>query len=101
MLDETADRKFTMEPRFKDEPQTSTELASWYENNFLRAIDRVRAMSAEELLTPVDFYGVFNLPVVYYLGVREQSQHPSSRTARHLSSSHGIKVPVHLRRQLR
>jgi uncharacterized damage-inducible protein DinB len=30
MLDETADRKFVMEPRFKDEPNTSAELASWY-----------------------------------------------------------------------
>jgi uncharacterized damage-inducible protein DinB len=68
MLDEIADRKFTMEPRFKDEPKTSAELVSWYGENFPRAIERVRAMSAEELLTPVDFYGVFTLPVVYYLG---------------------------------
>jgi uncharacterized damage-inducible protein DinB len=57
-----------MEPRFKDEPKTSAELVSWYGENFPRAIERVRAMSAEELLTPVDFYGVFTLPVVYYLG---------------------------------
>src|SRR5580704_8647664 len=66
MLDETADRKFLMEARFKDEPKTSAELASWYEQNFLRAIERVRAMSPEELLTP-DFYGAFTLPVFYYL----------------------------------
>jgi uncharacterized damage-inducible protein DinB len=33
-----------------------------------RASARVRAMSAQELLTPVDFFGVFNLPCVHYLG---------------------------------
>ena len=68
MLDEVADRKFAMEARFKDEPRTTAELAAWYEKNFPRAIERVRAMSAEELLTPVDFYGVFTLPNVFYLG---------------------------------
>jgi len=93
MLDETADRKFVMEPRFKDEPATSAELASWYEKNFLRAIERVRAMSAEELLTPVDFYGAFTLPVVYYLGfVNNHSIHHRGALATYLRPM-GAKCP--------
>ena len=93
MLDETADRKFTMEPRFKDEPKTSAELVSWYEENFPRAIERVRAMSAEELLTPVDFYGVFTLPVVYYLGfVNNHSVHHRGQLSTYLRAMGG-KVP--------
>jgi len=33
-----------------------------------RGIDRVRALSAEKLVTPIDFFGVFNLPGAFYLG---------------------------------
>ncbi len=93
MLDETADRKFVMEPRFKDEPNTSAELASWYEKNFSRAIERVRSMSAEELLTPVDFYGAFNLPVVFYLAfVNNHSIHHRGQLATYLRPM-GSKCP--------
>jgi uncharacterized damage-inducible protein DinB len=93
MLDEVADRKFVMEPRFKDEPKTSDDLASWYEKNFSRAIERVQTMSAEELLTPVDFYGAFNLPVVYYLAfVNNHSIHHRGQLATYLRPM-GAKCP--------
>ena len=93
MLDETADRNFNMEPRFKDEPKTTDELVSWYEKNYLRAIDRVRAMSPEELLTPVDFYGAFTLPVVFYLGfVNNHSVHHRGQLATYLRPM-GSKCP--------
>jgi uncharacterized damage-inducible protein DinB len=93
MLDETADRKFAMEARFKDEPKTTAELVSWYEQNYLRAIDRVRAMSPEELLTPVDFYGAFTLPVVFYLGfVNNHSIHHRGQLATYLRPM-GSKCP--------
>ena len=94
MLDETADRKFAMEPRFKDEPKTTAELVSWYEQNYLRAIERVRAMSPEELLTPVDFYGAFTLPVVFYLGfVNNHSIHHRGQLATYLRPM-GSKCPA-------
>ncbi len=94
MLDETADRKFDMEPRFKEEPETAVDVADWYEKNFSRAIERVRSMSAEELLTPVDFYGVFNLPVVYYLAfVNNHSIHHRGQLAAYLRPM-GAKCPA-------
>jgi uncharacterized damage-inducible protein DinB len=94
MLDEIADRKFVMEPRFKDEPKTSTEMASWYETNLNNAIERVRAMSPEELLTPVDFYGAFNLPVVFYLAfVNNHSIHHRGQLATYLRPM-GAKCPA-------
>jgi uncharacterized damage-inducible protein DinB len=94
MLDEVADRKFSMEPRFTEEPKTSAELATWYEKNFQRAIERVRAMSAEELLTPVDFYGVFTLPDVFYLGfVNNHSIHHRGALATYLRPM-GAKCPA-------
>jgi hypothetical protein len=55
MLEEIADLKFPMEPRFKDEPKDTADMVKRYETNFNRALSRVRAMTPEQLCTPVDF----------------------------------------------
>ena len=65
--DGIANGKFVMEGE-PNTPETAAELAGWYEKEFTRALDRVRALSAEQLLKSIDFYGVFNLPAVMYLG---------------------------------
>jgi uncharacterized damage-inducible protein DinB len=68
-LDAIADLKFTMEtPEEKDKPKTVAELVAWYDMNFKRAAARVSALTPEQLATPIDFMGVFNLPAVSYLG---------------------------------
>ncbi|HKS82592.1 MAG TPA: DinB family protein [Candidatus Acidoferrales bacterium] len=65
-LDGIADLKFTMEtPEVK--PKTTSELVSWYDSNFKRAAARVAAMTPQQLLTPIEFFGVFNFPAVFYL----------------------------------
>jgi uncharacterized damage-inducible protein DinB len=93
MTDEIADQKFVMEPRFKEEPKTVAELVQWYDSNFKRAIDRVQAMTPEQLSTPVDFYGVFNMPAVFYLGfVNNHSIHHRGALAVYLRPM-GSKVP--------
>jgi uncharacterized damage-inducible protein DinB len=93
MLDEIADRKFTMEPRFKDEPKNVADLVSWYEKNFSSAMERVRAMTPEQLETPVDFLGAFNFPAVFYLGfVNNHSIHHRGQLAVYLRPM-GSKVP--------
>jgi uncharacterized damage-inducible protein DinB len=67
-LDGIADMTFDMQPpEVKDQPKSIAELIEWYDGNFNRAANRVRALTPEQLLTPVDFFGVFNLPVVTYL----------------------------------
>jgi hypothetical protein len=66
-LDGIADLNFKMEsPEHK--PETSAEVVAWYDENVKRGIDRVAAMLGEQLMTPVEFFGVFNLPAVAYLG---------------------------------
>lgn len=93
LTDEVADLKFSMEPRFKEEPKTSAELAEWYESNFARAMNRVREMTPEQLCTPVDFYGVFNLPAVFYLSfVNNHSIHHRGQLSTYLRPM-GSKVP--------
>jgi uncharacterized damage-inducible protein DinB len=91
-LDGIADMKFNMEtPEHK--PQTAAEVVAWYDKNMQRGVARVAAMSAEQLLTPVEFFGVFNLPAVLYLGfLNNHSIHHRGELATYLRPM-GAKVP--------
>ena len=90
---EIADGKFNMEPRFKDAPKTSAELADWYTRNMARAAERVGARGAKQLTTPVDFYGAFNLPNAMYLTfLNNHSIHHRGQLATYLRPM-GSKVP--------
>lgn len=92
LLDEIADGKFTMEPRFQ-EPKTISEMVSWYESNLPRAVARVRAMSEQQLTKTVDFYGAFNYPAVMYLPfVTSHSIHHRGQLSTYLRPM-GAKVP--------
>jgi uncharacterized damage-inducible protein DinB len=91
-LDGIADLKFNMDtPEHK--PETSAEVVSWYEENLKRGLDRVAALTAEQLLTPVDFFGVFNLPAVLYLSfMNNHMVHHRAALATYLRPM-GSKVP--------
>jgi len=91
-LDGIADMKFTMEsPETK--PQTSAEVAAWYDENMKRGLARVAAMSAEQLMTPVSFAGIFNFPAVVYLSfLNNHSIHHRGELATYLRPM-GSKVP--------
>jgi uncharacterized damage-inducible protein DinB len=93
MTDEIADHKFQMEPRFKEEPRNVAELVDWYDKNFNRAMNRVRAMTPEQLTTSVDFLGAFNFPAVFYLSfINNHSIHHRGQLAVYLRPM-GSKVP--------
>jgi len=93
MTDEIADHKFQMEPRFKEEPKNVRELVDWYDKNFNRAMNRVRAMTPEQLTTPVDFLGAFNFPAVFYLSfINNHSIHHRGQLSVYLRPM-GSKVP--------
>jgi uncharacterized damage-inducible protein DinB len=66
-LDGIADLKFNMETP-ENKPQTSAEVVAWYEKNVKRGLARIAQMTPEQLMTPVEFFGVFNLPAAFYLG---------------------------------
>ena len=91
-LDGIADLKFSMEaPDHK--PQTSAEVVTWYDENMKRGLARVAAMTPEQLLTPVEFFGVFNLPAILYLGfLNNHSIHHRGELATYLRPM-GSKVP--------
>ena len=93
-LDGIADLEFKMEtPAEADKPKTSAELVDWYDRNYKRAAERVRALSAEQLLTPIEFFGVFNLPAAFYLGfLNNHSIHHRGQLATYLRPM-GSKCP--------
>jgi uncharacterized damage-inducible protein DinB len=91
-LDGIADLKFTMQTP-ENKPQTSAEVVAWYDENMKRGAARVAAMTPEQLLTPVNFYNVFNLPAVLYLGfLNNHSIHHRGELATYLRPM-GSKVP--------
>ena len=74
-------------------PETTSEMVAWYETNFKRAHARVQDMTAEQLMTPVDFYGAFNMPAVMYLNfLNNHSIHHRGELAVYLRPM-GSKVP--------
>jgi uncharacterized damage-inducible protein DinB len=91
-LDGIADLNFKMEtPEHK--PETTAEVVAWYDEHAKRGIARVEAMTAGQLLTPVVFYGVFNMPSVFYLGfLNNHSIHHRGELATYLRPM-GSKVP--------
>lgn len=92
-LDEIADGKFSMEPRFQ-EPKTIGDVVAWYESNLPRALARVRALDEQQLTRVLDFYGAFNYPAVYYLGfVTSHSVHHRGQLSTYLRPM-GSKVPM-------
>jgi uncharacterized damage-inducible protein DinB len=93
-MDGIADLKFSMAARAEAEkPKTVAELVDWYDKNMKRCADRVRALSAEQLLTPVDFMGIFKLPSAFYLGfLNNHSIHHRGELATYLRPM-GSKVP--------
>src|SRR5208282_4349260 len=93
-LDAIADRQFVMPPPPRtDKPETVAALVEWYDLHMKRGVGRVGAMSAEQLLTPVQFF-MFNFPAAFYLGfLNNHSIHHRGELATYLRPM-GSKVPA-------
>ena len=92
-MDGIADLKFTMAARSEAEkPKTLGELVDWYDRNMKRSADRVHTLTADQLLTPVQFF-MFNFPAAFYLGfLNNHSIHHRGELATYLRPM-GSKVP--------
>jgi uncharacterized damage-inducible protein DinB len=92
LMQGVADLEFKMNTP-AEKPKTVAELVDWYDANFKRASEGVRGLSGAQLLTPVGFMGVFNLPAVLYLGfLNNHSIHHRGELATYLRPM-GSKVP--------
>jgi uncharacterized damage-inducible protein DinB len=91
-LEGIADLKFNLDNP-EQQPQTAAEVVAWYDQNMKRGAARIAAMTPEQLLTPIEFFGVFNLPAVLYLGfLNNHSVHHRGALATYLRPM-GSKVP--------
>lgn len=48
-------------------PASIAEMLKWHETNLPKTMAKVQAMTPQQLLTPVEFFGAFNLPAFMYL----------------------------------
>jgi uncharacterized damage-inducible protein DinB len=92
-LNGIADMNFTM-PAPANKPTNIAELVAWYDGNFKKEAARVGELTGEQLLTPVNFMGVFNFPAVFYLGfLNNHNIHHRGELATYLRPM-GSKVPA-------
>ena len=59
--------QFNFEPIHRPESvQTSAQIGQWYEDMFQSVYARLQKLSAEQLVKPIDFRGIFTQPAVLY-----------------------------------
>lgn len=66
-LEGIAGAKFAPGSEKPAEIKSIADILSWYDKNFPAALAKVKALPAERLAQPVDFFGMMNEPVVAYL----------------------------------
>lgn len=77
----------------KEPPSSIGEIVTWYGEHLPAAIKQVQAMTAKQLLTPVDFFGLFKWPVFQYLPfMSDHSIHHRGQLSCYLRPM-GSKVP--------
>jgi uncharacterized damage-inducible protein DinB len=92
-LNSIADRNFNWTGEEKEPAPTIAGLVKWREEELKKAVDRVRAMTTEQLLTPVDFFGIMKAPAVMYLQFdQDHSVHHRGQLSVYLRPM-GAKVP--------
>jgi len=92
---QTTEGKFAFpDPRFeKEKPKTTAELATWYQAKMKDAIAKVRKMSPQDLVKPIDFLGMFKFPAFVYISfMNNHSIHHRGELAVYLRPM-GSKVP--------
>lgn len=57
---------FTAMPR-PESMRTGADIAAWSDVNFSEALNKLESLSAEQLLQPIDFRGLFQFPAVSYV----------------------------------
>jgi uncharacterized damage-inducible protein DinB len=76
-----------------EKPKTTADLAEWYQGKMKDVIAKVRKMTPQQLVTPIDFLGMFNFPAFVYLSfMNNHSIHHRGELAVYLRPM-GSKVP--------
>lgn len=77
-----------------DDVKTGVAMAQWYADAFAQRLARIEAMTAEELLRPVDWLGLRNDPAVTYLNIAiRHAVHHRGQLSTYLRAM-GARVPA-------
>ena len=89
-----AQRKFVSDGGSMPESiKTPADVLKWYDENFATALERLAAVKGEDLVTPIDFFGMFNLSGIEYAGLMcSHSIHHRGQLSSYLRPM-GAKVP--------
>ena len=55
------------QPEQPADVKTGCEIAAWYDKAIAEGMPKIEAMTGEQLGTPLDFFGMYNFPAVFYL----------------------------------
>lgn len=73
--------------------RSSADVSAWYRENFERALEQASKASPDQLLKPIDFFGVYNYPAIVYLQfMLNHSIHHRGQLSAYLRPM-GAKVP--------
>src|SRR5260370_13504444 len=90
-LNGVANGEFATRVERPPEVKSIADIVAWYEKNLPESLARVRALPAEKLTEPINFHGVFNLPGVQDLMIRNNHRnHNRGEAATHRSPT-GLK----------
>lgn len=73
--------------------KTPADVVAWYRENFAAALPKLKAMSAEDCVRVIDFFGMFQFPAVVYVNLMiNHSVHHRGQLSAYLRPMGG-KVP--------
>jgi uncharacterized damage-inducible protein DinB len=73
--------------------KTPADVVKWYDENFATAVAQLAQVKGEDLVNPIDFFGMFNLPGINYAGLMvSHSVHHRGQLSSYLRPM-GAKVP--------
>jgi uncharacterized damage-inducible protein DinB len=73
--------------------KTPADALKWYDENFATAVAQLATVNGDDLLRPIDFFGMFNLPGIEYAGLMcSHSIHHRGQLSSYLRPM-GAKVP--------
>ena len=85
--------EWTGDPATPAEMTDPKAVAAWYEKHLRDRLSKLRAMSAEQMLKPVDFFGTTAPAVVFLTTMNNHTIHHRGQLAAYLRAA-GSKVPA-------
>jgi uncharacterized damage-inducible protein DinB len=69
-LEAVADGAFDLTPRPRpDTVRSPADVNAWYDERLPRSLERLKAVSSDDLAKPIDFRGLFKFPAVVFLRI--------------------------------